>query len=659
MSTIRYPLFLLASLLLIAAGCSGDDDTPAMAPDALPVDFSAISTRTNAADADDAGSFARYGTLHACISYDGKRHESVLTYNSATSAWAINAPLCWQSATEEQTITLRRGSEGDFTLPGDMSASTAPAEGGTPVLNYALHDRLYTTYTGLPAATPSWQLEHRMAQIRVELSQAPNTAMFTEADLARAAVSMTLPVEGKFDATTGVVTQRPGSYATAAVKFYQPDASAPVFYAVALPGNTQTRNIEITITPSSGGTQTYRYTATQNIELAAEQCHNFALQLGAKVKPLSITTTGWKPAPVSPDIKENGGKLTLSGVTAGTLGKTLSEKGGYYDTISVAGALNNEDYTALNNFVNNTPFPVHLEIDATGSSETVIPNEAFFENKRLTTVVLRGITKIGNRAFQYSVLTSIELPAGLTTIGEYAFYYCNALLSIEIPSGAINWGRSVFTDCWSLASVTLPEGLQTISSGAFGSCYALKDITIPSSVTTLEGFAFSDSGLTSIELPEKLTTIGEYAFQSCPLTSITIPSSVTTWDEGTFNTCKSLTTVTLSDGLAAIPGRAFSYCSALENIIIPSSVTTLGQSAFMRCTNLQNVALSGDKVITVGAETFNLTPAAKQLFLYGTPANPSQWSNWASTTWPAIYHGFKGGTGDKLDPANYTNSIQQ
>lgn len=656
MSTIRYPLFLLASLLLIAAGCSGDDDTPAMAPDALPVDFSAISTRTNAADADDAGSFARYGTLHACISYDGKRHESVLTYSSATSAWAINAPLCWQSATEEQTITLRRGSEGDFTLPGDMSASTVPAEGGAPVLNYALHDRLYTTYTGLPAATPSWQLEHRMAQVRVELSQAPNTAMFTKADLARAAVSMALPVEGKFDATTGDVTQRPGSYATAAVKFYQPDASAPVFYAVALPGNTQTRNIEITITPSSGGTQTYRYTATHDIELAAEQCHNFALQLGAKVKPLSITTTGWEPA-ASPDVKENGGTLTLSGVTTGTLGNTLSEKGGYYDIISVAGTLNKDDYTALNNFVNNTPFPVHLEIDATGSSETVIPNEAFFENKRLTTVVLRGITKIGNRAFQYSVLTSIELPAGLTTIGEYAFYYCNALLSIEIPSGAINWGRSVFTDCWSLASVTLPEGLQTISSGAFGSCYALKDITIPSSVTTFEGHAFSGSGLTSIKLPDRLTTIGEYAFQGCPLTSITIPSSVTTWDEGTFNVCKSLTTVTLSDGLAAIPGRAFSYCTALEGIIIPSSVTALGHSALNGCTNLQKVALSGDKAITVEIDAFKGTPADKQLFLYGTPTDPSQWSNWASTPWSTIYHGYKG-TGDKLDPANY-NSIQQ
>lgn len=657
MSTIRYPLFLLASLLLIAAGCSGDDDTPAMAPDALPVDFSAISTRTNAADADDAGSFARYGTLHACISYDGKRHESVLTYSSATSAWAINAPLCWQSATEEQTIILRRGSEGDFTLPGDMSAYTVPAEGGDPVLNYALHDRLYTTYTGLPAATPSWQLEHRMAQIRVELSQAPNTAMFTEADLARAAVSMTLPVEGKFDATTGVVTQRPGSYATAAVKFYQPDASAPVFYAVALPGNTQTRNIEITITPSSGGTQTYRYTATHDIELAAEQCHNFALQLGAKVKPLSITTTGWMPAE-SPDIKENGGKLTLSGVMTGTLGKTLSEKGGYYDTISVAGALNKDDYTALNNFVNNTPFPVHLEIDATGSSETVIPSEAFYENKRLTTVELKGITKIDNSAFRYSALASIELPAGLTTIGEDAFNECTALLSIEIPSGAINWGEGVFSRCNNLASVELPEGLQTISHAAFANCSALKSITIPSSVTTVDEYALAYTGLTSIKLPEKLTTIGQSAFSRCPLTSITIPSSVTTWGKHTFDACDSLTTVTLSDGLESIGERAFSYCTALEGIIIPSSVTTLGQSAFWRCTNLQKVALSGDKEITVRIDAFKDTPAAKQLFLYGTPADPTQWSNWASTTWPAIYHDFKGGTGDKLDPANY-NSIQQ
>ena len=49
-----------------------------------------------------------------------------------------------------------------------------------------------------------------------------------------------------------------------------------------------------------------------------------------------------------------------------------------------------------------------------------------------------------------SGLTSIEIPSGLTNIGELAFVHCISLTSIEIPSGVTNIGDRVFADCTNL-----------------------------------------------------------------------------------------------------------------------------------------------------------------------------------------------------------------
>ena len=55
-------------------------------------------------------------------------------------------------------------------------------------------------------------------------------------------------------------------------------------------------------------------------------------------------------------------------------------------------------------------------------------------------------------------MTSIELPAGLTSLGECAFYYCVSMTSIELPAGLTSLGEGAFDDCSSLTSITLPAG---------------------------------------------------------------------------------------------------------------------------------------------------------------------------------------------------------
>ncbi len=86
-----------------------------------------------------------------------------------------------------------------------------------------------------------------------------------------------------------------------------------------------------------------------------------------------------------------------------------------------------------------------------------------------------------------SQLTSITLPAGLTTIGRYVFQNCWLLSSITIPENVNSIGYYAFRDCRGLTSVIIPESTTSIESYAFAKCTSLKSVYCKASVPpTLE-----------------------------------------------------------------------------------------------------------------------------------------------------------------------------
>ena len=96
------------------------------------------------------------------------------------------------------------------------------------------------------------------------------------------------------------------------------------------------------------------------------------------------------------------------------------------------------------------------------------------------------LRKIGNNAFGGNTsLTSLSLPAGLTSIGEFAFAYCNNISKIiySNPSDTQNTPtpmqikRNAFFSCTSLTSLSLPAGLTSIGTSAFAECHNISEIS--------------------------------------------------------------------------------------------------------------------------------------------------------------------------------------
>ena len=203
------------------------------------------------------------------------------------------------------------------------------------------------------------------------------------------------------------------------------------------------------------------------------------------------------------------------------------------------------------------------------------------------------VAKIRNYAFDgCEGLTSVAIPAGVTSIGLHAFSGCSGLTSVTMPDSVTSIGDEAFSGCSGLTSVTIPNSVTNIGGFAFSGCGALTNVTIPDGVTSIEG-AFSDcSGLTNVMIPDSVRNIGDYAFSGCSgLTRVTIPDNVTNIGEHAFEDCSRLTDVAIPDGVASIGDYAFSGCIGLTSVMVPDSVTSIGEGAFLGCTGLTSVTL--------------------------------------------------------------------
>jgi hypothetical protein len=166
-------------------------------------------------------------------------------------------------------------------------------------------------------------------------------------------------------------------------------------------------------------------------------------------------------------------------------------------------------------------------------------------------------------------------------------------------------------------------------------------ITTPSTLggyptTWIEDYAFTGSSVTSVIIPDSVTNI-QNAFGSCKsLTSVTIGNGVINIASGAFGQCTSLTAVTIPNSVNYIGDYAFAYDSSLATVTIGSGVTVM-DSPFRECSSLTSISFLG----LVAPEIRN-----DNMWIYGTP-NTIRGHAYAASNFPAPgeeFHGLTMGT---------------
>lgn len=213
---------------------------------------------------------------------------------------------------------------------------------------------------------------------------------------------------------------------------------------------------------------------------------------------------------------------------------------------------------------------------------------------------------------------SVELPEGITGIGEYAFAYCTKLEKLTIPKTVITVGSEAYYACTSLLTAgpigsgcNIEFGWETeIPAKAFHYAYELTEISLPSSITTIGASAFFHCWeLKNIVLPDGLTKIGYSAFAECAtLEHIEIPASVTTTGDSIFEGCKMLTSAgpigsgsNIEFGWSdTIPSYAFSYADYLTSITLPEDLKEIRGHAFTNSGYFDNTSNWTGTVLYIG-----------------------------------------------------------
>ena len=93
-------------------------------------------------------------------------------------------------------------------------------------------------------------------------------------------------------------------------------------------------------------------------------------------------------------------------------------------------------------------------------------------------VIDSGVTSIGDYAFFYATnLTTTSIPDTVTTIGNFAFYECSKLSSPIKLRNAITIGNSAFEACSRIPELFFGKKLTSIGYTAFYHCYSIGSIT--------------------------------------------------------------------------------------------------------------------------------------------------------------------------------------
>ncbi|MBQ7230749.1 MAG: leucine-rich repeat domain-containing protein, partial [Oscillospiraceae bacterium] len=161
-------------------------------------------------------------------------------------------------------------------------------------------------------------------------------------------------------------------------------------------------------------------------------------------------------------------------------------------------------------------------------------------------------------------VTTITVEEGCTSIGNYAFYYCQYATELTLPESLTALGSNSFSSCYGLTKVVLPDGITEIPDSCFYYCGALAEVEWPDALTTIGSNAFNSCSLGDLVIPEGVTSLGQYAFGgNSNLTKLTLPSTLTEVADYTFSRMWNVKDFIFKGNAPAFDGsQVFQYVTA-------------------------------------------------------------------------------------------------
>ncbi len=263
-----------------------------------------------------------------------------------------------------------------------------------------------------------------------------------------------------------------------------------------------------------------------------------------------------------------------------------------------------------------------------------------------TVAIESGVTSVSSNAFFGYNITSITVPASVTTIADNALRDCDSLTAINVDAANtvyVTVNGILFTEDMktlllypagkSETEYSIPEDVVTIGAYAFEGNENLTTVNIPVSVTAIGGYAFANcSNIATIKYASvdkdwgkvtkaenwdngtgSATVDGKYDLIISPSTDIAegtlgenfewfitsdgvfnisgagaignFENATTPWDEYK----DVIKAVALGDGVTSIGAFAFTNFKGIESVTLGADVAAIDKHAFVNCDNLASI----------------------------------------------------------------------
>ncbi len=217
------------------------------------------------------------------------------------------------------------------------------------------------------------------------------------------------------------------------------------------------------------------------------------------------------------------------------------------------------------------------------------------------------VTSIGNYAFSgCASVTEFVIPEGYTSIGCCAFLRCTGLKRLEMPSTITFVDDGVFEKCENIETIILSDNIKHMGEFNYNipntkTTYYTESNNIYYIGTKTNPYFYlakvKDTSKTSYTVHADTKIIGDQSFGKCKsLSRLTVPEGVIEIGDNAFASLTNLYSVSLPSTLQKISVQAFSGCSKLNNVVFPDSLQIIEERAFYGCTALNNITIGSNLV---------------------------------------------------------------